>query len=113
MSLNRPSSVPFWCPLCVGNGTVERCECDDGQVECEDCEGMEYQACSTCEGKRTSAHKECEGEGWKICPRCDSHGRVFGLMPWEKKHSRKGWNDDGTIIHAILNPPFTGQGDDR
>lgn len=96
--INRPSSIPFWCPLCVGNGSVERCnECDEGQRECEECEGVEYRACGTCEGGRTSACKTCEGEGWKICPRCDSNGRVFGLMPWERKHSRDGWKDDGTI----------------
>lgn len=96
-SANKPSPIPFWCPLCVGDGSIEKCWCNDGFIECEDCEGQEFVRCWNCEGERTAEHKECQGEGWKECPRCQSHGRVYGLMPWEQKKSREGWTDDGMV----------------
>ena len=47
------------CPNCNGNGVIICPDCEDGRVECGDCDGSGNVSCY-----------DCDGRGWYDCPDC-------------------------------------------
>lgn len=67
-----------YCGSCNGNGD-ERCDyCDEGNIDCDTCDGdgkdSDGDNCDECNGKGYNRCYECDGDGWITCNECDGEG---------------------------------------
>lgn len=61
------------CETCGGTGTVP-CTCDNGYLECDNCDGDGNIECNTCDGSGQEDCDACDGEGSTDCEECDGEG---------------------------------------
>jgi len=69
----------YSCDECNGRGE-ESCDyCDDGDIECDICDGdgkdEEGEECDSCEGKGFNRCDECDGRGYTDCVYCQDGDR--------------------------------------
>ncbi len=62
------------CESCGGSGNFPCEECDNGRVECWNCDGNGDVNCSDCDGDGDVSCGECDGEGNITCGICDGKG---------------------------------------
>jgi len=62
------------CSECNGRGYITCPYCEEGQVDCPECEGRGRVTCSECDGEGEVACPECEGRGCITCPECNGEG---------------------------------------
>ena len=76
--LLKGTSLERYCPNCLGIEETEECpECDNGSVECQNCNGAGSWDCGECDGRGYVPCGECGGDNQIDCDGCEGEGRVF------------------------------------
>ena len=76
--LNHPEDI---CDNCDGNGNEPCVYCENGRVECNECNGDGVKGCPDCGGRGTFSDGDvcdtCDGFGSVGCDNCDGDGFYF------------------------------------
>ena len=79
--LLKGTSLERYCPNCLGIEETEECpECDEGSVECQNCNGAGSWDCGECDGRGYVPCGECGGDNQIDCAECEGEGEVQTLV---------------------------------